>query len=76
MSPTGYVPIDCQFHDRLESFATLGTVCRILIREESGTRREIVDRITDVFALGGVEFLTTSSTGPVRLDHIESVEAC
>lgn len=68
-----YRPIDCSFHDRLESLATLGTVCRIVIRAREASCT-VTERITDVFAHGGEEFLTTPSTGPVRLDLIESVE--
>lgn len=67
-----YRPIDCSVHDRLEAFATLGTVCRIVIRDGHGATREVIDRITDVFARGGEEFLVTASTGPVRLDRVES----
>lgn len=68
-----YRPIDCSLHDRLESFATLGTECRIVVRDGHGATREVIDRITDVFARGGEEFLVTPSTGPVRLDRVESV---
>ncbi|MEX2049093.1 MAG: hypothetical protein WEB90_05910 [Gemmatimonadota bacterium] len=68
-----YRPIDCSLHDRLESLATLGTTCRIVIRE-GGTSRIVTDRITDVFTRGAEEFLTTPSTGPVRLDLVESVD--
>lgn len=68
-----YRPIDCSLHDRLESFATLGTECRIVFRDGYGAIREVIDRITDVFASGGEEFLVTASTGPVRLDRVESV---
>jgi Rho-binding antiterminator len=69
-----YEPIDCSLHDRLESFATLGTRCRITFDEPSGNRREVVDRIRDVFARSGEEFIETSAAGEIRLDRLVRVE--
>lgn len=73
--PVPYEPIDCSYHDRLESFATFGTLCRIAFRDSEGARAEVVARITDVFSRGDEEFLTTTETGPIRLDRLESVQA-
>jgi len=69
-----YHPIDCTFHDRLESFATLRIRCRIAFDEPDGNRREVVDRIRDVFARSGEEFIETSAAGEIRLDRLVRVE--
>ncbi|MEQ1856805.1 MAG: hypothetical protein ABL963_10055 [Longimicrobiales bacterium] len=69
-----YRPIDCSLHDRLESFATQRVECRIVFRREDGTEWVMVDRIRDVFAKGGEEWLTTFSGEQIRLDRIGAVE--
>jgi Rho-binding antiterminator len=70
-----YRPIECSLHDRLESFATLRGECSIVFRKEDGTEWVMVDRIVDVFARDGEEWLTTSSGEQIRLDRITTVEA-
>lgn len=68
-----YEPVRCSFHDRLESFATLRTRCRIRYRDEQHAEHEVVDRITDVFARGGEEFVDVPAVGLVRLDRLVDV---
>jgi Rho-binding antiterminator len=69
-----YQPIDCSLHDRLESYATLRQPCRIVFRDEAGGRSESHDRIDDVFAEDGVEYIRTGSGERIRLDRIEEVD--
>lgn len=69
-----YSPISCALYDRLEAFATLGRPCRIVYRDPEGKSRERVERIVDVFARGGEEFLKTATGIEIRLDRLESVE--
>jgi Rho-binding antiterminator len=69
-----YSPIACGLHDRLEALATLGRSCQILFVTPSGGAREVVDRIVDVFARDGEEFVRTSSGVEIRLDRLERVD--
>lgn len=71
---TGYHPIDCGLHDRLEAHATLGRVVRIVVRGQRGTTREFQDRLVDVFARGDEEFVRTAGGELIRLDRLESVD--
>jgi len=77
MSPDlPYSPIACALHDHLEAAATTGRPCRIVFRDAAGAAgapQEVYDRIADLFARGGAEFLLTAGGTEVRLDHLESV---
>lgn len=68
-----YTPIDCALHDRLESIATLRAVVRIEYIDDDGGVRGADDRIADVFARDGAEYLRTGSGLEIRLDHLETV---
>ena len=69
-----YSPIACALHDRLESFATLRPVVRIEYVADNGDVRAAEDRIVDVFARGGAEYLRTASGLEIRLDRLETVD--
>jgi Rho-binding antiterminator len=69
-----YTPIDCSMHDRLESYATLRQPCRISFRDDDGRLQEARDRIEDVFAEDGVEYIRTGAGERIRLDRIEQVD--
>lgn len=66
---SGYVPIDCEFHDRLESACVLRQNVRLRIRTESG-ESVVEGRILDVYVEGAEEFLRFEGIGPVRLDRV------
>jgi Rho-binding antiterminator len=68
-----YVPIACSVHDKLEDTAVRGTVAHFVIRGEDGNSVELQDRIQDVFARDGVEYMRTEGGEEIRLDRIESV---
>lgn len=70
----GYRPIDCSIHDRLESAATQRTPVRIVFRAEDGSMSTAEDRIVDVFARGGVEYLRLAGGAEIRLDDLDSVD--
>lgn len=75
MSETGeYRPIACGLHDRLEALATTGGVVRVVYRAPDGDRRTLEDRLVDVFARGGEEFVRTGRGQRIRLDRLESVD--
>lgn len=69
-----YRPIDCALHDRLEAAATLGRTVRIAFRTEGDGVEAIEDRIVDVFARDGAEFVRTAGGRVIRLDRLESVD--
>jgi Rho-binding antiterminator len=69
-----YQPIDCGMHDRLESYATLRQPCRITFRDDDGRQQEAHDRIDDIFAEDGVEYIRTGAGGQIRLDRIDNVD--
>jgi Rho-binding antiterminator len=71
--PPAYSPIPCALHDRLEALATLGQPCRIVYRDADGSSRETDDRIVDVFARAGEEFVRTAAGLEIRLDRLEWV---
>lgn len=70
-----YEPIDCSLHDELEARATRGTRCAIRFRGETdGDTRQVTDRIVDVFARDGEEFIRLSSGEEIRLDRLVAVD--
>jgi Rho-binding antiterminator len=68
-----YRPIDCSLHDKLEDAAVRGAVAHLVVREEGGGTRAIQDRIVDLFARDGAEYMRTGDGTETRLDRLESV---
>lgn len=71
---TGYSPIDCGLHDRLEAFAVSRNACRVIFAAPSGGQRTLTGHIVDVFTRGGAEFLRMDAGSEIRLDRLRSVE--
>jgi transcriptional antiterminator Rof (Rho-off) len=69
-----YRPIACGLHDQLEEAATVGRTVRVVFRSEGGALEEVEDRLVDVFARSGAEFVRTASGSTIRLDRLESVD--
>jgi transcriptional antiterminator Rof (Rho-off) len=69
----GYTPIACSIHDKLEETAVRRTVAHFVIRDGGGETRELQDRVEDVFARDGVEYMRTGEGHEIRLDQLESV---
>ena len=69
-----YRPIDCSLHDRLEAAATLRKIVAISYRTPQGDIVEIEDRILDIFARDGAEYLHLSGASDIRLDDLRSVD--
>jgi Rho-binding antiterminator len=69
-----YAPIACALHDRLESIATLGATVRIEYVDDGGATQRADDRIVDVYARGGAEYLRLAGGLEIRLDHLETVD--
>lgn len=68
-----YRPINCEFHDLLESLATRRSQARIEYRDASGSTQVLDGVITDVYARDGVEYLTLQSGESLRLDWLATV---
>jgi len=73
MTDHKYRPIDCSVHDMLESTAVRRTVAHFVVRDEDGTTRVIQDRVDDLFARDGVEYMRTAGGQEIRLDRLASV---
>jgi transcriptional antiterminator Rof (Rho-off) len=64
----GYKPVACDFHDRLESFATLRRRVRLSLRDEAATAE---GRISDIYTTADKEeFLRLDNGAEIRLDRI------
>ncbi len=68
-----YQPIDCDYYDRLEAWATMRTVCLLVFLDETGTEQTVSGRIEDLYALNKVEYLRMDNGLLIRLDHLLSV---
>ncbi len=73
MTEREYQPIDCSVHDKLEETSVRGTAAHFLVRDEDGGEREIQDRIEDVYARDGVEYMKTAGGLEIRLDRLRAV---
>jgi len=71
---SAYRPINCEFHDVLESCATLRKTVHIETVLPNGSRRSRHAVITDVFSQGGAEYLTLGDGESIRLDALVSVD--
>lgn len=68
-----YQPIDCDYYDRLEAWATMHTICLLIFRDEKGMEQEISARIENIYALNKVEYLRMDNELLIRLDQLLSV---
>lgn len=68
-----YIPVNCEFHDHLEDFATLRKPVSVSYLDEAGGAQQRTSVITDVFARSGADWLTLDSGELVRLDRLGEV---
>ena len=69
-----YVPIDCEFHDVLESLATVRKRARIVFLGPAGDREVRDAVVADVFVRDSAEYLQLDSGETVRLDRLVEVD--
>ncbi len=73
-----YKPIDCDFHDELESASTLGKMVTVVVVNEKGQQQTISDIIIDlghgIDSEGRAEFMTLKSGQRFRFDRIVSID--
>lgn len=65
-----YVPVLCEFHDRLEAIATMRKPVQVTFTDTTGTVQQRVATISDVYTRDGAEYLATGSGETIRLDHV------
>jgi Rho-binding antiterminator len=68
-----YQPIDCNYYDRLEAWATMRTICQIVFLDEKGEEQQVSARIEDVYTLNKVEYMRMDNGLVIRLDSLRSV---
>ncbi|GGD47387.1 hypothetical protein [Pseudoxanthomonas indica] len=69
-----YQPINCEFHDVLESVAVRRTVALIRYLDDDGLQASLQSRIADVYSLQGAEYLRLASGERIRLDQLLSID--
>jgi Rho-binding antiterminator len=70
-----YQPINCEFHDVIESYATRREVVDIVVIGPAEATRCIRTVVRDVFSRNGEEFLLTDGGQSIRLDQVKSIGA-
>ncbi len=68
-----YQPIDCNYYDRLEAWATMRVPCLLVFLDENGVQQELSARIGDLYTLDKAEYLLTDNGLVIRLDKLLSV---
>ncbi len=71
--PKKYIPIDCNYYDVLEAFATKRTLVDILYKDEQQNPQQVQSKIVDFFILDKVEHLKLKDGQSIRLDFLISV---
>lgn len=70
-----YTPIDCNYYDRLEAFATLRKRVRIDYLSNTGIATALENAlIVDFQTRNKVEFMILASGQEIRLDYLVAVE--
>ncbi|MEM6629437.1 MAG: hypothetical protein AAF694_07170 [Bacteroidota bacterium] len=70
---TPYVPIDCNFYDKLEEVATLKKVSSIRYIDSNGKEAQVAGKIVDLYAINSIEYLKLGSGLEIRLDQVMEV---
>jgi Rho-binding antiterminator len=68
-----YKPINCNFHSRLEHFATLGSFCKIQFYTDINEFITVQAIIKNLYTNVGEEFMELSTGEVIRLDRIVRV---
>jgi len=69
-----YTPINCEFHDLLESLATRRRIAKIRFRDGEGTSQLCTAAIIDLYARNGAEYVSLSTGETLRLDQLLEVD--
>ena len=69
-----YVPINCEFHDLLESLTTTQKPAQIRFRDAQGVEQHRTATVADLYAREGAEYLVLSNHETLRLDQLVQVD--
>ncbi|MEM9917522.1 MAG: hypothetical protein AAF990_05465 [Bacteroidota bacterium] len=69
-----YQPIACGFYDELVRLASRKTHCRLHLKDASGSERQLLTSIKDIYSRQKVEYLLLENGEEIRLDHILQAE--
>jgi uncharacterized protein YdhG (YjbR/CyaY superfamily)/transcriptional antiterminator Rof (Rho-off) len=69
-----YIPVSCEFHDRLEDLATLRKQASVSYFDDGGVQQQRDAVINDVFAREGADYVALSSGETVRMDRLIEVD--
>ncbi|GJM35208.1 MAG: hypothetical protein DHS20C18_42090 [Saprospiraceae bacterium] len=69
-----YVPIDCNFYDRIEAAIVLRKVVQLAYWDESGHNVLVETRLKDTLVTAGEEFLILPTGDSIRMDRIISLD--
>lgn len=73
-TPSQYIPVSCEFHDRLEDLATLRKQASVSYLDDDGAPQQRSVVIKDVFAREGADYVALSSGETVRMDRLVEVD--
>jgi Rho-binding antiterminator len=68
-----YQPINCEFHDVIESYATRRDAVDMVVVDPAEVNRTIRTVVCDVYSRKGEEFLLTDVGEEIRLDQVKSI---
>jgi Rho-binding antiterminator len=68
-----YQPINCEFHDVIESYATRREAVDLVVVDPAEVNRTIRTVVCDVYSRNGEEFLLTGGGKKIRLDQVKSI---
>ncbi|MDX2305056.1 MAG: hypothetical protein NW226_19760 [Microscillaceae bacterium] len=68
-----YTPINCDFYDRLEAWATERTLLHIDYQHEEGHLQKTQAKILDLVTKEGAEFMILSNNLSIRLDYLLAI---
>lgn len=68
-----YQPVNCEFHDAIESYATRREAVDIVVEDSAEVSRSIRTVVCDVYSRNGEEFLLTDGGERIRLDKVKTI---
>jgi Rho-binding antiterminator len=69
----GYRLIDCDFYDRLESWATLRQICKIIYLNSIDELTEVQSQIVNVYTAHKAEYIKLIDGTEIRCDRLLSI---
>jgi Rho-binding antiterminator len=68
-----YQPINCEFHDVIESYATRRETVDIVVEDAAENIRNVRTVVCDIYSRNTEEFLLTDAGERIRLDKVKSI---